>query len=358
MSFERKNIANMQGYVPGEQPKASTVIKLNTNENPYPASPAVADALAKIRLEDLRRYPQAIAEDFRQIAADVHGVDAENIIPTNGGDELLRLALTTFVEVGDKVIVTQPTYSLYSVLAEVQNCILEEIPLRDDWSIPADFAESLIQSRAKMCILVNPHAPTGRLLSSAYIEKLAKNFEGVLVIDEAYVDFVDPKESYNCVPLIDSHENILILRTLSKGYALAGLRFGYGISNKSLANPIMFKTRDSYNTDYLSQILACAALQAQDYAQANWEKIRNSRSDLIAALNELGLITGASQTNFVLVQVPTNHSAINISQALKDRNILVRHFQQPRLEDKLRISIGTEKENKALLGALRGVLQD
>ena len=357
MSFERKNIANMQGYVPGEQPKASTVIKLNTNENPYPASPTVADALAKIRLEDLRRYPQAMAEDFRQIAADVHGVDAENIIPTNGGDELLRLALTTFVEVGDKVIVTQPTYSLYSVLAEVQNCILEEIPLRNDWSIPADFAESLIQSRAKMCILVNPHAPTGRLLSSAYIEKLAKSFEGVLVIDEAYVDFVDPKESYNCVPLIDSHENILILRTLSKGYALAGLRFGYGISNKSLANPIMFKTRDSYNTDHVSQILACAALQAQDHAQANWEKIRNSRSDLITALNELGLVTGASQTNFVLVQVPANHSAINISQALKDQNILVRHFRQPRLEDKLRISIGTEKENRALLSALRGVLQ-
>ena len=357
MSFERKNIANMQGYVPGEQPKAHTVIKLNTNENPYPASPAVADALAKIRVEDLRRYPQAIAEDFRQIAADVHGVDAENIIPTNGGDELLRLALTTFVEVGDKIIVTQPTYSLYPVLAEVQNCILEEIPLRDDWSIPADFAESLIQSRAKMCILVNPHAPTGCLLPSAYIEKLAKSFEGVLVIDEAYVDFGDPKESYNCVPLIDSHENILILRTLSKGYALAGLRFGYGISNKSLANPIMFKTRDSYNTDHVSQILACAALQAQDHAQANWEKIRNSRSDLITALNELGLVTGASQTNFVLVQVPANHSAINISQALKDQNILVRHFRQPRLEDKLRISIGTEKENRALLSALRGVLQ-
>ena len=119
----------------------------------------------------------------------------------------------------------------------------------------------------------------------------------------------------------------------------------------------MFKTRDSYNTDHVSQILACAALQAQDHAQANWEKIRNSRSDLITALNELGLVTGASQTNFVLVQVPANHSAINISQALKDQNILVRHFRQPRLEDKLRISIGTEKENRALLSALRGLLQ-
>ena len=358
MSFERKNIAKMQGYVPGEQPKDRTIVKLNTNENPYPASPAVADALANIDVEDLRRYPQAIAEDFRQIAADVHGVDAENIIPTNGGDELLRLALTTFVEARDKVIVTQPTYSLYPVLAEVQNCNLEEIALRDDWTLPTDFRESLNRSRAKMCILVNPHAPTGSLLSSTYIEELAESFKGVLGIVEAYVDFVDPAESYNCVPLIDSHQNILILRTLSKGYSLAGLRFGYGISNKSLANPIMFKTRDSYNTDHVSQILACAALQAQDSAQANWEKIRNSRSDLIVALNELGLVTGASQTNFVLAQVPTNHSAINISQALKDQNILVRHFQQPRLEDKLRISIGTEKENKALLRALKGVLHN
>ncbi|NKB32357.1 MAG: histidinol-phosphate transaminase [Pseudomonadales bacterium] len=356
MTFERTNIASMEGYVPGEQPKGKAVIKLNTNENPYPASPEVAATLANIKVEELRRYPQALAEDFRQIAAQLHQISETNIIPTNGGDELLRLALTTFVEAGDNVVITQPSYSLYPVLADVQNCNIVEVPLQDDWGMPVDFISTLNQSQAKMCILVNPHAPTGVLLDTNYIKKLAENFDGVLVVDEAYVDFVDPTQSYNCVPLIDSHNNILILRTLSKGYSLAGLRFGYGIANESLANPMMFKTRDSYNTDHIAQKLACAALQSQEYAQANWKSIRQSRAALTDSLNELGLITTPSQTNFVLCQVPDSFGAAELYQALKKRGILVRYFQQQRLEDKLRISIGSEEENITILAALQEIL--
>jgi len=356
MSLERSNIANMQGYIPGEQPRQDYVIKLNTNENPYPASPQVQAALESIRLNDLRRYPQPLAQEFRRVAAELHGVREENIIPTNGGDELLRLALTTFVDSGDNIVATQPSYSLYPVLAEVQDCNLVEIPLLDDWSMPDDFVDQLKALQAKMCLLVNPHAPTGKLLTVDTIKDIANNFRGVLLVDEAYVDFVDPSESYNNVPLIDLHQNILILRTLSKGYSLAGLRFGYGIAHTALANPMMFKTRDSYNTDHIAQKLATAALQARDYVEANWETIRNSRVKLIDDLNQLGLFTEASQTNFVLSQVPPGYSAEALYEALKERNILVRYFQQPRLEDKLRISIGSEQENAALISALREIL--
>lgn len=356
MSLERINIANMQGYVPGEQPTQDNIVKLNTNENPYPASPQVQAALARIKINDLRRYPQPMAEDFRKVAALLHGVTEKNIIPTNGGDELLRLALTTFVEPLDNVVITQPSYSLYPVLAEVQNCNLIEVPLLDDWSMPDDFIETLNRHQAKMCILVNPHAPTGKLLSVNFIRELSTNFDGILVIDEAYVDFIDLSESYNSLPLTGQHKNLLFLRTLSKGYSLAGLRFGYGIAHESLANPMMYKTKDSYNTNHIAQKLACAALEARNYVESNWERIRISRSKLTKELNSLGLATETSQTNFILSQAPPNHEAMDIYKALKERNILVRHFHQPRLKNKLRISIGSDQENSMLVNALGEIL--
>lgn len=356
MSFERKNILNMLGYVPGEQPKLDSVIKLNTNENPYPASPDVAAALAAIDVAELRRYPQALAEDFRATAANLHGVQDSNIIPTNGGDELLRLALTTFVEAEEIVAVTQPSYSLYPVLAEVQNCNLVEIPLEENWTMPEDFARNLNSLDAKMCILVNPHAPTGALLCSDYLSELATQFNGVLIIDEAYVDFVEPELKYDCVPLVSELENLLILRSLSKGYSLAGLRFGYGIASESLANPIMFKTRDSYNTDYIAQKLACTALESREYVEANWARIRLSRSTLASGLQQLGFSCLPSQTNFLLCEAPQNQDAEALYQALKSRHILVRYFNQPRLKNMLRISVGSEEENASLLSALSEIL--
>ena len=356
MSLERTNIANMRGYIPGEQPRQGNFIKLNTNENPYPPSPEVQAALNNIQISDLRRYPQALAEEFRKIAAEHHKVREENIIPTNGGDELLRLALTTFVEPKDKIIITQPSYSLYPILAEVQNCELIEVPLLDDWSMPPDFIETLNRHQATMCILVNPHAPTGKLLPTEYIKKLSTNFAGVLVIDEAYVDFVDVAQSYDSIPLVEQHKNLLLLRTLSKGYSLAGLRFGYGIAHESLINPIIYKTKDSYNTDHIAQKLACAALQARSYVEAGWKRIRNSRLRLTKELNNLSLPTETSHTNFILSQVPLHYQAETLYKSLKERNILVRHFQQPRLEDKLRITVGSDEENAVLIRALGEIL--
>lgn len=356
MSFERLNIAKMHGYSPGEQTDSGNTIKLNTNENPYPPSPEVASALSSIDVDCLRRYPVPMADSFRETASRLHQVSPGNIIPANGSDELLRLAITTFVEAGEVIAVTQPSYSLYPVLAAIQDCKLIEIPLQANWDMPADFFEQLEKSAAKMLLLVNPQAPTGGLLSTDYILQLASSFSGVIVLDEAYVDFVDPELNYDSVSLINSCENLLILRTLSKGYSLAGLRFGYGIGAESLIDPIMFKTRDSYNTDHISQQLANAALKSIEYSKEIWRRIRLDREVLRSSLNELGLVTPASQTNFLLCQVPDSIGAENLYQLLKQGNILVRHFDQDRLRDKLRITVGKESENLALITAIKEIL--
>ena len=357
MTLERPNIAKMQGYTPGEQPAARDTIKLNTNENPYPPSPDVAAALAAIDSATLRRYPPSMANAFRQAAASLHGVSAANIIPVNGGDELLRLAITTFAGVGDWIAVTKPSYSLYPVLADVQQCHLEEIPLNDDWSMPQDFLQKACAAKAKIIILVNPHAPTGTLLPVAYLDDLAANFDGLLLIDEAYVNFVDPQIKYDAIPLIEKYNNILLLRTLSKGYSLAGLRFGYGIGSEAVISPMLYKTRDSYNTDYIAQQLATAAINSAAYAKANWALVREQRQWLLQSLNALGLVTEPSQSNFLLPTIPDAIGAEQLYQQLKSRNILVRFFNQDRLRNRLRISIGSADENKTLIAALREIIQ-
>ena len=357
MTFERDNIARMQAYTPGEQLVGDDIVKLNTNENPYPPSPAVAQALQDTAIAALRRYPPATALPFRQAAAALHGIDADNIIATNGGDELLRLVLTTFVEAGESIVTTQPSYSLYPVLADIQNCQLHEIALADDWSMPGDFIDQLQKTGSKLCILVNPHAPTGTLLPVETLEQIANSFDGILMIDEAYVDFVDPDQHYNAISLAVKSTNVLLLRTLSKGYSLAGLRFGYGVGNKCLIEPMLYKTRDSYNTDLLAQRLATAAIESADYAGDTWAKVRSSRQQLAEDLGRLGFIVSPSQTNFLLCQVPADQQAEQLYLELKSRKILVRYFDQDRLQDKLRISIGSEAENRSLLSALEEILQ-
>ena len=357
MSFERKNIEKMQGYAPGEQTGATDTIKLNTNENPYPPSPQIYAALEAIDVAALRRYPTPMADSFREAAGRLHNVSSDQIIPTNGSDEFLRLVLTTYVEQEDTIAVCKPSYSLYPVLADIQGCNFEEILLNDDWSMPDDFIDQLLESRAKLLILVNPGSPTGNLVPSDYLAEIAEAFSGLVLIDEAYVDFIDPDIKYDSISLVNSHNNILILRTLSKAYSLAGLRFGYGIAPASLISPMMFKTKDSYNTDHISQSLATAAIESSEYAQENCKRIRQSREQLRADLQELGLASPPSQSNFILCQVPESIGAKKLYTHLKERNILIRYFDQDRLRDKLRISIGTDAENAALVSAIKEFIQ-
>ncbi len=355
MTYERENIANMHGYIPGEQPDSPDIIKLNTNENPYSAPDPVIETLRHITGEMLRKYPPPTANDFRQVAAQTHEVASDNIIPTNAGDELLRLAITTFVEPGATIAVAEPSYSLYPVLAAAHGAGVLEIQRNDDWSLPRNLAQQISDGGAQLTLIVNPNAPTGTLTSVADLKELAEAIPGVLLIDEAYVDFVDPDQGYDAIQLIGDHPNVLILRTLSKGYSLAGLRFGYGIGHADLISPMLTKTRDSYNTDLVSQKIATAALTHRPFAQKTWEAVRQERDRMVRELHAFGILTTDSHANFVLATIPGDFAggAANLYQTLKQRGIFVRYFDLDRLGDKLRITIGTPDQNTALLNALK-----
>ncbi len=359
MPYERPNIASMSGYVPGEQPTSPDVVKLNTNENPYPPSDAVMNVLRAFPAEKLRRYPPPTARRFCHIAAEAHGVDPANVIATNGGDELLRLLITTFVPPGAPLGVDDPSYSLYPVLAEVNDSPVIPAPLGEDWSLPADYADRMLDAGVRLAFIVSPHAPSGRLQTVDRLAAIADRLRGraVLVIDEAYVDFVDPDRGHDAVELVRRFDNVVLLRSLSKGYALAGLRFGYGLGAAGLIEPMTTKTKDSYPTDAIAQALACAALENRDAAADTWAKVRAERQRLSDALDGLGLAAPASESNFILPTVPgdlaSGGGVAEVYERLKQRGILVRYFNHDRLRDKLRITIGTPDENNALLEALR-----
>ncbi len=357
MSYERPNIQAMEGYSSGEQPLDDRVIKLNTNENPYPPAPGVQEVISGFDGSKLRRYPPPTADEFRSLAAKIHGVDKNQIIATRGGDELLRLLLTTFVDPLAPIGTTSPTYSLYPVLAQIQNCPVVEVELEQDWSLPADFATRMNAAGVKLTLIVNPHAPTGKLFSKERVRELASELDSVLLIDEAYIDFVDPDLNHDCLSMINEFDNLVFLRTLSKGYSLAGLRFGYGIGAESLIAPMIEKTRDSYNLDLLSQKVAVAGIADQTYAADTWLKTRAERGHLTDALNNLGYRVLPSQTNFLLITPPPGLSALKIQEILKQNDILVRYFSTSRLSDRIRITIGTSEENLQLIETLRSINQ-
>jgi len=359
MGYERSSIAAMRGYVPGKQLASKDVIKLNSNENPYPPSPAVLQALSQLDPDRLRRYPPPAADDFRALAARLHGLRPEQVVAVNGGDELLRMVITTFVDPGEPLGVIEPSYSLYPVLADIHGSPVVRVESRPDFSPPADLAARMNEAGVKLLFLVNPHAPSGHLTTPAALGELARAFRGVLLIDEAYVDFVDPALHHNVVPLLAQHDNVLLLRSLSKGYSLAGVRFGYGLGPADLIAPLLWKTRDSYNVDAISQLLACAALQHRAEAEQSCALVRSERARLGSALAELGFnVVGPSQANFLLAYAPAGASAAKLQRELEERRLLVRHFDEPRLRDALRISIGTTAQNDRLLELLTELLAE
>ncbi len=358
MPYERDNIHNMQGYTWGEQPEDEQTLKLNTNENPYPPSPEVQQCLDGLQATNLRVYPPPTADKLRNGIAEHHELKIDNVLITNGGDEALRLALTTFVEPGTPLGFAEPSYSLYPVLAQVQDAPLCPVPLDDDWELPRDCAHQLNEAGSRLVCLVNPHSPSGRLFDVEHVSQLANDFNGVLLLDEAYVDFVDPSLRYDAVRLINAFDNLLILRSFSKGYSLAGLRLGYLLGQASLIDPLISKTRDSYNVNDISQRLGWAAFQDQDYAQECWANVRAARRQLREALAALGLDSPPSQSNFLLATVPYDAklNAQEVYLALKQRHILLRYFDSQPLEDKLRISIGTPEQNDHLVAELTDLL--
>ncbi|MHC4118199.1 MAG: histidinol-phosphate transaminase [Planctomycetota bacterium] len=346
MSYFRDNIEAVKGYEPGFQPRATDVLKLNTNENPYPPSPAVMKVLAEISGEKLRRYPDPVGNEFREAAADVNGVSPENIMCCNGGDDLLTIALRAFCDENRPVAYPVPTYSLYPVLAKLQNCGAVEIPFNGEYNLPPKLAKT----DAALTIVCNPNAPSGSFVSVGEMASLADELAGVLLIDEAYVDFADE----DCTALVKDFDNVILLRSMSKGYSLAGIRFGYAIASADLIGGLM-KVKDSYNVDAVAIALAAAAIKDQDYFRQATENVKKARESLAEQLRDLKFKVPASHTNFVLAET-SSHSAKDIYDKLIGRNIFVRYFDLPGLSDKLRITVGTIEQNERLVLALKEIL--
>lgn len=343
--FVRPTIRSMHGYTPGEQPApGERVVKLNTNENPFPPSPKVMQAIQQIEPEQLRRYPNATADAFRRAAADVLEVSADMIMAGNGSDDVLAVAMQTFLSAGDTLAYPNPTYSLYPVLAELDDVKVAEVPWEKDWSLPID---ALLATKARAIFLANPNAPSGTSISPQKIEELCKDFKGVVLIDEAYVDFADD----NCLPLVRDHENVVITRTLSKAYSLAGLRFGYAVAQAGVIQE-MNKARDSYPCDAISLVAATAAISDQEYARKTWEHVKAERQRVSSELTQLGWKVLPSHANFIFAAAPDG-AGKRAYLALKEQGILVRHFDKPGLSDKIRITIGTSQENNALIGGIK-----
>jgi len=347
MRFVRERIAAIEGYVPGEQPTDPNVIKLNTNENPYPPSPRVMETIAGIRPDKLRRYPDPLGQSFRQAAAEVFQVRPEMVICGNGMDDVLNLAVRAFSGPEAGIVYPVPTYTLYAVLAQIQGSPVQEVPFGPDYALPL---EELLAADGRLMFLANPNSPSGTFVPKEQVEALARRFRGVLVVDEAYVDFADE----DCLDLARRYENVLVCRTLSKGYSLAGLRFGFGVGHPELIAGLM-KVKDSYNVDAISIEAATAAIRDADHARRNCERVRAERERLTAELRGLGMVVWPSQANFVLARIQTP-PAREVYESLKQRGILVRYFDCPGLADKLRITVGTQAQNDALLGALGEIL--
>ena len=351
MSYFRPAIDATTGYIPGEQPKPGTkIIKLNTNENPYPPSPRALEVLRTLDSEWLRRYPDPYARDFCEAVSEVLGVPADWIMVSNGSDELLNVIIRACAEGSDRPIVyPMPTYVLYRTLATIQPADTVEISYPQDFKLPLD---ELVAAKGAVTLIASPNSPSGHIVPLDDLRKLAQKVLGVLVIDEAYVDFAE----YSALPLVKEFNHVIILRTLSKGYSLAGLRMGFGIANPQLLSGL-FKVKDSYNIDAIATLVGTAAIRDQAYKHKCAEQVKSSRAKLAIELKNLDFHVLNSHGNFLLI-TPPQRNAESLYLKLKEQGILVRYFKQPGLEDKLRITIGTESQNRTLLAALISLLKD
>ncbi len=344
MSYARPTIARIAGYTPGEQPKGRRLIKLNTNENPYPPSPMVADALQHFPAERLKLYPVPGADSVREAAAELFGIDSRQILCGNGSDDLLTIALRTFVDQGGGFAYTEPSYSLYPVLADIQGARKIPVALDENFMLPENAAE--LAAGAALFIMARPNAPTGNSFPKARVAKLCREFAGVVWVDEAYADFAND----NCLDLLRQYPNVVVSRTLSKSYSLAGLRLGLACAAPELIAE-MDKVRDSYNIDMLTQALATAAIKDSASMRANVRRIRASREKLCGEMLAMGCDVLPSEANFIFAKPP--RPAAEVFQALRERGFLVRYFNLPRISDYIRITIGSEEDMAAFCAVCR-----
>jgi len=345
--FFRSEIASMSPYTPGEQPQTGKAIKLNTNENPYPPSPRVIEAIQQATSK-LERYPDPLGTSFRRAASDVLDVDPEMILCGNGSDDCLTILTRAFVGAGQKLRLPYPSYVLYRTLAELQSAQFEEVPFDKNFGLSAGFFAK--DDSLKLIYLPNPNSPSGTLVDHASILRLADSVDCPVVVDEAYVDFAPA----NCIALIQQNPKIIVTRTLSKSYALAGLRFGYLVAHPEIVQTLR-KVKDSYNTDLLSLAGATAAISDQAWLKDNVARIVATRTRMFVALQKLGFDVIESHANFLWC-TRTDRPLKPLYEQLKKNGILVRYMNYAGWGDGLRISVGSDEQIDAMLVVLADLL--
>jgi len=349
---------NLSPYVPGEQPQHANLCKLNTNENPFPPSPKVGEAIAKVleqQADDLRLYPAPESDDLRTALAQLYSLDINQVFVGNGSDEVLALVFASFFMKERPVLAPDISYSFYPVYAQTFGVELVQIALEADFSIDPD----AYRQPCSGIIIANPNAPTGLLLSLADIRKLAsEHSNSVVVIDEAYIDFacIDEASSNtqaSAVSLINEFDNILVTQTFSKSRSLAGLRVGMAFGNASLIEALtrMKNSFNSYPLDKLAQAGATASVLDADYFEQIRQQVIDLRESLTIQLTALGYQVLPSHANFVFAR-PKEGDASAVASTLREQGIIVRHFDKPRIQEYLRITIGTQEQHERLIGAL------
>lgn len=348
MAYFRPEIERIAGYVPGEQPASGKFIKLNTNENPYPASPAVARAIAAVADGGLTRYPDPLGTGFRRRAGEVLEIDPDWILCGNGSDDILTIVTRALVGQGERLRLPYPSYILYKTLAALQGARAEEIHFEADWSLGEAFVAGC--DDLKLVFLPNPNSPSGTLIPPSHVLELAERLPCPILVDEAYVDFAET----SCLPLVAQNEKVMVSRSLSKSYGLAGLRFGFLIAQPQMIQQLA-KVKDSYNVDALSIAGATAAIDDQAWLAENRAKVIASRARLADGMRQLGFDVVDSQANFVW----STHAELPLKplfEQLKANRILVRYMDYSGWGDGLRISVGTDDQIDACLTNLRTMI--
>lgn len=344
----RSAISALTGYKPGRQPSGPGWIKLNTNEA-FEASPAALQAVQSATVNDVRLYPSPSSNELKHKLAEHYAMSPDQVVVGNGSDDILNLIVRTCCEMNDKLVTTNPAYSLYPILSSIQDVNFEAIPCKDDFALDID---KIIGARGQITLITSPNNPAGTSYDPANIRLICESGANLVVVDEAYAEFANQ----NALDLLCEFENLCVVRTFSKAYGLAGLRVGYLLGHEGFCAQIQ-KVKDSYNVNRIAQIAAIAALSDQEWAHNMWDTVRQRRTWLTDQLGKIqGLSPHPSQANFVLVDCG-EHNASQIYNSLEEKHMLVRYLPDVRgAENSLRITIGTQEELDILVNYLQDIV--
>ncbi len=347
MDYVRPSIAAMKGYVPGLQPDPSQkYIKLNSNENPFPPSPRVKEVLSRLNYEDLRIYPDPLCQELREKLGSLYGFSAGQIICGNGSDDILNIIVRTFAQPGDPVGFYEPTFPLYKVQGMIHGTRVVPVPVPEPYDRPPD-----PPANVRVFFLANPNSPVGFAYPISRVAELAKKVQGIFVIDEAYAEFAGE----NALTLARDFKNVLIVRTVSKSYSLAGARLGYAIGPEELIRE-MFKVKDPFNVNRLTQAVVSAALEDQEYFRKNIFTTIQAREWFSREASALGYRIIPSQANFVFPQPPQKGRGVRFYQTLFEKKVLTRYYDEEGLTDGVRMTIGTPEEMSSALQVMKEII--